>query len=320
MSSPPSILVGIAIVAAGFCMPSTAVAQQKVEIFPARTLNFPVVSCMGELYRLRQDQSSVLWGRQIGRGPFKEARGQVSVPAGMILRLCVMYEGGENPAPLAKLKGNDIQSLDLTRVDFNANIGKYLANLSQLHELTASDTEAGDTFVHDLLPLKQLECLTLNRTQISDQGLEDLAKMKSLKILSLSNNDISDKGIARLGALKSLTALHLHKARLTDAGLKALEGLSEMRYLTLTETKISDAGLASIAKMHSLINLTIDGTRVRGPGLKSLADLKHLASIIYSSGTVAPHCVTSLKKALPQCQMTPAIAGKRSRDAVIDVQ
>jgi|GEM_PF-5225025 len=301
--------------------PKASVAQDRstqnaAQLYPARTLRFPIDSSMGELYKLRQVDSSIFWGRQDGKKPIAAARGTITIAAGTAVRLCVMYEGGLDASPLSSLKGNDIQSLDLTRVDFNPKVGKYLANLSQLHEVTASDTEAGDDFVHDLVPLKQLQCLTLNRTPITDRGLEDIAKLKDLRILSLSNDDLSDKGIAHLSALKSLTALHVDKARLTDAGLKSLEGLKKLRYLTLTDTNITDAGLASISKLDSLVSVSLGGTKVRGPGLKALADLKKLEMIQYSSSTVAPHCITALQKALPHCFMSPAKPGKRQQDKV----
>ncbi|MBS1997302.1 MAG: hypothetical protein JSS86_13370 [Cyanobacteria bacterium SZAS LIN-2] len=320
-----SRLMGLALIQALLCSlpsPPPAVATPEAKQpgaqaspYPARVIIFPEKSSLGEVYLVVPTPSSHYWSKESSRRPFAAARGRVSIPAGSTVRLSVMYEGGMDTTPLRNLRGDDIQSLDLTRVEFHRDTGKNLSRMTGLKELTASDTDAGDEFARDLLPLQGLQCITLNRTTLSDKGLQYLAQLKNLKILSLSYNDIGDEGIARLGNLKGLESLHLHKARLTDAGLKALEGLKNLHHLTLTDTRITDAGLASIARMDALTYLTIDGTRVRGPGLKDLATLKHLKTIIYSDNTVASYCVAALQKKLPRCNIiTPQSQTQKKRE------
>jgi hypothetical protein len=269
--------------------------------YPARTIHFPFKYCFGDVFLLEPHLECNEWAKCKSGTRFAAARGLVAIPAGAMVRLYVRYDGGLNVAPLADVQGDDIQSLDLTRVEMRNDTGRYVSRLNGLKELFASDTEAGDDFVHDLPALHNLQCLILNRTTITDKGLEDVAKLNNLKILSLASNSLSDKGMASLSKLKSLISLRLEKADLTDAGLKSLESLKNLRCLMLDETKITDAGLASIAKLDGLSRLEIAGTGVRGPGLPALGKLTHLTSVKISEKTVAPHYVALLQKQLPHC-------------------
>jgi hypothetical protein len=279
------------------------IAQSQSDHYPARKITFPTRSSFGDLYLVRKSDSCNDWAKRIhGKAP-AQARGVVAVPADSPVCLKILYDGGLDVAPLANLKADDIQSLDMSRVEMHKDTGKYVSLLTGLKELSASDTEAGDDFAHYIVPLQNLECLDLNRTQITDKGLEDIAKLKNLKILSLTSDRLTDKGIANLAKLKSLKSLHLEKSELTDAGLKPLLSLQNLKCLNVNETKITDAGLESIAKLRALTNLQIPGTGVRGPGLKYLGQLTHLGGLRISDKTIAPYCVTTLKRLLPHCEI-----------------
>ncbi len=93
-------------------------------------------------------------------------------------------------------------------------------------------------------------------------------------------NALLTKIAPKIKALSSVTGLHLRGPKVTDAGLASLHGINNIEQINLKGTAITDAGL-----VH-------------------LRDMTHLTLLVVSDTEVTEAGVASLKKALPQLQVT----------------
>ena len=93
--------------------------------------------------------------------------------------------------------------------------------------------------------------------------------------------------------------------KVTDAKLEHLKGLTQLQTLNLMGAKITDAGLAHLKGLTQLQTLTLDGTRVTDAGLAHLKGLTQLQQLYVGSTQVTDAGIDDLKKALPNCSITP---------------
>jgi uncharacterized protein (TIGR03067 family) len=101
-----------------------------------------------------------------------------------------------------------------------------------------------------------------------------------VKVDESKGNALLAKIAPKIKVLSSVTGLHLRGPKVTDAGLASLQGINNIEQINLKGTAITDAGL-----VH-------------------LRDMTHLALLVVSDTDVTEAGVASLKKALPQLQVT----------------
>ena len=230
-----------------------------------------------------------------------EAQGDVTVPAGKALRLDLSPDAWQTGSPLATLRPDDVQMLDLSKcksandavladvakleglralgLTATAITGEGLGDLKDLKGLKwlfLGSTHLGDEGAAHLADFGSLEYLNLRYTKITDAAMVHVGRLRGLKSLSLDGTAVSDKGLAHLKNLISLHDLSLWDCAITSTGFEHLAGLTEMRTLDLVSTQIADDGLVHLAGMKNLRRLRLGFTKVTGEGLVHLRGLQSL--------------------------------------------
>jgi Leucine Rich repeat len=181
---------------------------------PLRPLPFPADRALGQLLR----RTSVT-GRRPHEGasesgePLAEARGTVPLAGEEILTLNVNRDAARDLSPLAALRPDALQALDLsdTAVDDAGLV--HLQGLTGLQALDLSVTAIGDAGPAFLAALPSLRILNPAYTHVGDLGLAHLRRLIALEDLDLSDTDVGDEGLVHLQALRSLHRLNLSGAR-----------------------------------------------------------------------------------------------------------
>jgi|GEM_PF-1174907 len=276
----------------------------------ARVVYFPKDVSIGRVYLVEmpspQDRlwyEAVIWDHK----PLGEARGDVIVPAGAILRLNV---SGEVPKgrPFANLRPNDIQIMNLLTCHYVNDaliqdvsrltglevlmIGestitpkglRYLARLKMLKGLSIPGYIRSQDMVF-LRELPLLEYLHFGGPMVTDDKMPVIGMLTSLTQLSLGGSEVG-QGLAELKGLKSLRWLHLEANRSYDIDkhLAHIAGLTELEELDLGDTQIGDAGLAHLPGLTKLKKLQLRSNpatdRITDAGLAHLKNLKSLEVI-----------------------------------------
>jgi len=172
-----------------------------------RRVRFPADRSMGALYAVR---GNVTWHRERCGQELGEAQGEIIVPAGKKLQLCVNQEACRDLSPLAALPPSTLQMLCFDAPQHVAD--KQLAHISGLWNL---------------------EYLNLSGTVVSDEGLQHLSEMTELKALLLSKTNISDAGLLSVGGLTKLKYLELKTTLVRDPSLKAIQSLTGLEVIFL---------------------------------------------------------------------------------------
>lgn len=137
--------------------------------------------------------------------------------------------------------------------------------------------------------------------------LKDCPKMESLDIGTNYQNHVTDDGIQNLKDMKFLVFLDILGTRATDASLESIKGLTNLTYLAVgnhgVKTDISDTGLANLAAMKKLETLIIVNAAVTDAGLEHVKKLANLKRVDLAKTQATEAGVTSLKVALPECQI-----------------
>ena len=151
---------------------ATAREQQSegVALPPARLVRFPASHSMGALFvrRLFAEGDYAPWES------WGNAQGEVALPVGRELRLNVTPQASTDLSPLAALRSDDVQYLQLSSTRIN-NAG--LAHLSQL---------------------TGLRVLWLYDTAVSDMGLVHLRSLTGLRVLNLRSTLVTSAGVDAL--------------------------------------------------------------------------------------------------------------------------
>jgi hypothetical protein len=187
-------------------------------------LHFPAGRNLGLLWIRRR-------GRNHGWEPIAEARGEVHVPAG----------------PLLKLESDPWRRYDLVWV---SALRSNVLDVVDLGQISVDDAE-----VAHLLGLTGLQALLLGQAALTDLGLSYVARLRHLSVLDLSGTQISDAGLVHLAALRSLEVLDLRGCAVTDAGLRHLAAIPSLRLVVLTGCPISHAGQERLQAELPLCNV-----------------------------------------------------------------
>jgi hypothetical protein len=281
--SPFSRLVAVAIL--------LAIATGQARGGPAsgeRVLHFPPDRCLGrlELYHGPVTNPDELPGKhEWGDWEFfHEARGDVTIPTGEIVRLKVSSPGTvRDLSPLRRLGPNDLYSLVIDgyqgRIPTNPDqtVMPQLSGLTGLKELSIFLVNVSGKGLRHLDHLDSLRSLQIYYTNQSlDAGLPHLARLKSLEYLDLDGG-CSDTGLRGLAGATRLRTLVLGVKGIEGPGLMHLEKLPALRSLTLVGQEFSDKRLGYIRNLRSLTRLHFFNSQ--GDWEVSDAGLVHLSGL-----------------------------------------
>lgn len=188
---------------------------------------------MGKLF-LRDVENPGEWNE------YSDARGAVSLPADTEVRLCVSHAAMSDLSPLAALKVDDLQVLEITSTSkFDDAQLKHIEGLRGLFGLALWETDTGDAAFQRLGLLSNLRWLDIGDTLITDEGLAFVRGLSRLKELSLLNTQVGNNGLLHLEGMSSLRHLDLMGTKVNDAGFDRLSRLRSLQYMRLLETDIS---------------------------------------------------------------------------------
>lgn len=216
---------------------------------------------------------------------------------------------------LKNLAGVRLKGLSLANVPIN---GTGLAHLdsSELRDLRLNACKGtSDSTLAPVVGFANLEILGLVDTQITDTFLPRLKDLPRLEQLNLHGSKISDAGVDHLLALKSLRSLSFYGTAVGDDGLRRLRGHATLESLDLRQSQATNAGLAHLATMPALKSLLLSGVAgITDAAVPHLAKLTKLRELNVTDSKISPAGLRELKRALPNCQVTPEIQDRQDRD------
>ena len=181
---------------------------------PARTFIFPAAQSLGMLHAREWNiEDAKAWK------PLGPARGEVSVPAGKVVKLVIGQGETKDLTPLSQLSPDALDSLIL--------IGNDL-------------TDAGLAAISGLTGLRRIE---ITSSKVTDAGLAALKGMSGLRELHLYGLSLTDEGLAALEDLKTLEVLEIAQSGISNSGLVHIKKLTGLRRLIISGTKVSQEGL-----------------------------------------------------------------------------
>lgn len=219
---------------------------------------------------------------------FGEARGNVSVPAGIEVRFRINRDTAKDLSFMSELWPNDLQVLSLANSPVRDNQLHYLSHLSGLHTLNlwaTSVTFCGFKYLQRLHGLKHLAYSPADihngGTCSEGDGLTVLRSLVNLETLYLYAGQTLTKALAFIEDLPQLRVLQLVNASSLDsAGIEQLSKISSLRRLGLPGASIQDEDLAILAKLSNLEQLDMSETDLSGSGFKYLQSIPRLNTLI----------------------------------------
>ena len=145
-----------------------------------------------------------------------------------------------------------------------------LSGLSNLTELTITDTTVSQDVLESIAALPRLKKLSLQGCNLTN--IQSLEKATGITVLDLSNNAIRD--IRSIGSMKELTELYLQHNAITD--ISPLSGNAALSKVNLSHNNI--ATLASLSKLTALTWLDANTN-----ALTELGEIGKLTSLSYLS-------------------------------------
>lgn len=246
---------------------------------PERRLQFPPDRPCGMI--LVQDdnqprQSSVFASEAIGNqwrvlGP---ARGDLTAPAGLKVRLSVEGPTARDLSALRRLAPNDLDELELWGAEVNDRSLSWVTHLRGLKAVRMVLTRVGDQGLRQLTNLTSLESLSLP-AGTTDAGLAAVARnFPGLKALSFADTRVSNAGLRALASLHALESLEVGGPFIGDDGLAHLAGLTNLEYLLIKGPHFTGRGFVHLKKVPALRVLNC----FRLPTMQDAA-LEHLAAL-----------------------------------------
>jgi serine/threonine protein kinase/formylglycine-generating enzyme required for sulfatase activity len=120
---------------------------------------------------------------------------------------------------------------------------RILEGMSDLHNLSLSDTHATDVTLRRLAALKQLRWLSISRCPMTDAGMRALESHPLLVTLEIVDSPIGDAGMAHLTNMPMLSNLNLQSSQVTDGCIEAISRIPHLSSVNLRSTKVTDAGI-----------------------------------------------------------------------------
>jgi hypothetical protein len=241
----------------------------EAEYLQTRQFQFPEMAAVGPLFT-RGKQADTDWERV---GP---ARGSVSLPADVDVRLRVDRDAAADRSWLTLLDPDDLFSLVLDGNSLDQTALQIVARLSGLRDLSLGDTPVGDREIRMLQPLTGLTSLCLAGSRISNLGVLYAKPLMALRSLDLGRTAVDNGGMVHLSAFTALEELVLADTNVGDGGLVHVAKLLSLEELTLTRTRITDVGLGYVARIATLRCLDIRGTNTTEAGRLKLPPGVHV--------------------------------------------
>jgi Leucine-rich repeat (LRR) protein len=249
-----------------------------------RVVHFPADRSIGRLIAFKKPPpSDRFWHGSLGWGTKQlgEARGDVVVPAGTLLRLDVQGDARRAVSALDGLAADDIQLLNCCQAkNVNDNVLAHLAHLTGLEVLFLGEARVSRTGLRSLTALKNLKALQLPPDGLRPEDLSLLAELPCLEYLNPGGRRLTDAALGPIGKLRSLTQLILGGTRV-GPGLAHLENLKSLRSLNLKANTNSDINrhLVHIAGLSELERLDLSDTLISDAGMVHLKDLVKLKKL-----------------------------------------
>ena len=264
---------------------------------PAKVLRFASDQSIGVVYIEDEDAIApeTVGGFYPGRDDtllenFSCAQGEVRIPAGKRVSLCIRGIGVTPQRYLAAINSLDPNDLDglsflaLSPVHIDDYLIEPLARLTGLRELRFAGVDISPQALSYLAGLPHLEEFA-TPLGLSDADMSELASMQSLKKLTISQDRLTDEGLRLLGALESLETLDLYgNPAMTDDGLAGLRSLHSLRSLRLGNP-FSDRGMTHLAALPSLRVLQLTTHNVTEEGLRRLSQSTSLEQLFVPGAT-----------------------------------
>ncbi len=268
---------------------SACVAAEQVG---AHIVHFPKERSMGMLYVLNANQIESYdyddWE------PLCEARGDVTVPAGKVLRLDLDERTGEDLSPLSKLEPNDLFMLYCYSVEFADEQLQNISHLTGLRQINLHDTGILGTGLKYLTDLKSLECLDLKSTHTGDEELAYLLDLPNLKILHLWGTPVTDAGMIHVGKVTSMESLSLNEG-VGEEGLSHLKNLTKLKDISIHNPAVSDESMQILVNFKHLEIMHLNYAQISNEGLACLKDMKKLKQLYVFSRQITNDGLVHLK-------------------------
>ncbi|MBN2133070.1 MAG: sigma-70 family RNA polymerase sigma factor [Sedimentisphaerales bacterium] len=264
---------------------------------PARILHFPSDQSIGVVYI--EDENAFVpetvggFYSAYDDAPlenFSCARGEVRIPAGKRVNLCIRGIGvtpERYRTAIDSLDPNDLYGLSflaLSPVHIDDHLIEPIARLTGLRELRFAGVDISPKALSYLAGLPHLEEFA-TPLGLSDADMAEVTKMQSLKRLTISQDRLTDEGLRSLGALESLETLDLYgNPAMTDDGLAGLRSLHSLRSLRLGDP-FSDRGMTHLAALPSLRILQLTTYNVTEEGLRRLSQSTSLEQLFVPGAT-----------------------------------
>lgn len=252
---------------------------------PARILRFPTEHSIGVVY-LQDDNLTILEtvkGFDLDQAhaemeTFSCARGEVHIPAGKRVILCIRGTGVTPELYLATLKSlgpDDLYGLrlfSLHPIYIADNLIDPVARLTGLRMLDFASVSISRKSLSSLACLPHIERFS-TPVGLTNEKMAEIVKMPSLRVLHVGRNRLTDEGLQTIGTLTSLESLDLHgNPAMTDDGLGAIAQLDSLQHFRLTMgTPFNDHAMTHLAALPSLKVLWLDGPNITDEGLRRLS-------------------------------------------------
>ena len=169
---------------------------------------------------------------------------------------------------LANLPRTENLRLTKARVD-DAHLA-FLADLTELRELSVHCTRADGRFLHYLKEMPHLYRLELRGENLTVNGLDGLASLKNLTHLGISGKRIDGSVLRLIAKLPVLGTLRVRLEQLTNDSIAPLAD-SRVTHLDLAGP-ITDDVFRNVAKIKTLETLRVDSFsgKINGSGFSHL--------------------------------------------------
>ncbi|MBI5095195.1 MAG: M48 family metalloprotease [Candidatus Hydrogenedentes bacterium] len=267
----------------------------------ARTIMFPSDRSLGTLFvRLPESLPDGAGDNTFHNSPtppwtlawhfLADARGAVSVPEGLPVKLEVGHSALQDLSPLDRLRPDDLYALVLeipenAKLDVDEAVLPHLSGLTGLKELVVyalfhRGPGLSDKGIRHLSRLENLEVLFLKTDALGDASLSHIARLHSLQSLVFDGLP-TGQGLSQLASLSNLRELSVMCNRLGDSGLAKLADLPKLEFLVLEGVGLGDSGLAQLKKIKSLKILTLFGAKlgVTDAGMQYIGQLPNIEEL-----------------------------------------
>ena len=132
------------------------------------------------------------------------------------------------------------------------------ANAENLRVLRCNN-DMNEADLLEVANLPNLEELGAQNSEVTKRALNALLRMPNLKKLDLEATKFDDKWAKRLAASETITHLDIGAGRLTNKGLKEICKMSQLQSLDIWWTNVDERGLDLLANLPNLDYLSIGG-------------------------------------------------------------